>query len=395
MMKQNTIYLDYQASTPVHKNVLEKMQPYFSELYGNPHSSDHIIGWEANKAVEKSLQKIADALNADSDEIIFTSGATESNNMVLKGLEKHLQDINKMTMVTSSIEHKCVLESAEYMEERGFKIIHVKPNPEGIITIDALEEVLTEEVGLVSIMLVNNEIGTIQPIKKMAEIAHNYGALFHTDASQAPVFMSLDVDNLSVDFMSLSSHKAYGPKGIGALYIFRDYIELLQPLIHGGGQQYGLRSGTLPTALCVGMGEAINLCAHKVETNAHKLESFSHAFWYQIKSNIPGVELNGSKILRHPGNLNIVFPGVSSSHFLQCLQPSIAASKGSACNSGIENPSYVLAEIGIDREKADSSIRFSFGIDQTEEEIRKAVETISKVYKQQANDVKKVYISAN
>jgi len=384
MIKQKTIYLDFQASTPLRPEALTAMMPYFSELYGNPHSNDHIKGWESNKAVENGRQKIADAINADKDEIIFTSGATEANNMVLKGLEKHLQDANKKTIIVSSIEHKCVLESAAFLKERGFKIVHVRPNSEGIVSKDALEDTINDDVGLVSVMLVNNEIGTIQPVKELAEVTHKYGALFHTDAAQASVFMNLDVDQLSVDFMSLSSHKAYGPKGIGALYICGDYKDALKPLIHGGGQEDGLRSGTLPTALCVGMGEAIEFCAHQSASNARKLNTLSHDFMNKIKRSIPEVSLNGSKTFRHPGSLNIAFPGIKSSHFLQSLQPDVAASTGSACNSGIENPSYVLAEIGLDRDKAESSIRFSFGIDQTAEEIRKAADIISKVYRQQA-----------
>jgi cysteine desulfurase len=387
MITQKTIYLDYQASTPVRPEVLTVMQPYFSELYGNPHSQDHIKGWEANKAVEKSRQKIATSIKADSNEIIFTSGATESNNMVFKGLEKHLKDLNKTTIIVSSIEHKCVLESAESLKDRGFKIFHVCPNSEGIVTKDTLEDAINEDVGLVSIMLVNNEIGTIQPVKELAKLAQRYGALFHTDAAQAPVFMNLDVDQLSIDFMSLSSHKLYGPKGVGALYISGDYKNMLKPLIHGGGQEDGLRSGTLPTAMCVGMSEAIEFCAAQSESNTTKLNALSHEFLVGLKKNIPDLNLNGSERFRHPGNLNITFPGIKASHFLQCLQPDIAASTGSACNSGIENPSYVLTEIGLNRNLAESSIRFSFGIDQSLEEIREAVDIISKVYKKEAEIV--------
>lgn len=360
------------------------MQPYFSELYGNPHSHDHIKGWEANKAVENGRQKIATSISADKNEIIFTSGATEANNMVFKGLEKHLKDQNRMTIIVSSIEHKCVLESAEFLKDRNFKIIHVRPSSEGIVTKDALENAINEDVGLVSIMLVNNEIGTIQPVEELAQVAHKYGALFHTDAAQAPVFMILDVEELAVDFMSLSSHKAYGPKGIGALYVCRAYREALKPLIHGGGQEDGLRSGTLPTALCVGMGEAVELCAAQSESNARNLSALSYEFFERLKRTIPDVKLNGSSSFRHPGNLNIIFPGIKASHLLQCLQPDIAASTGSACNSGIENPSYVLSEIGLGRDKAEASIRFSFGIDQTVNEIRNAVDIISKVYKRES-----------
>lgn len=386
MIKEKTIYLDFQASTPVRPEAAAAMQPYFSELYGNPHANDHIKGWEANKAVENSRFKIAQAIGADQDEIIFTSGATEANNMILKGLEKHLQAAGKDTILVSAIEHKCVLESAAYMKERGFKIEHIRPNQDGIVTKDALGRAMTDRVGLVSVMLVNNEIGTVQPVQELAAAAHERGALFHTDAAQAPVFMALDTDELNIDFMSLSSHKAYGPKGIGVLYVRREHKDKLQPLMHGGGQEDGLRSGTLPTALCVGMAAALELCAGDNETNAQRLEQLSHQFWQQLKDSIPGIVLNGSHILRHPGSLNILFPEINASHFLQALQPSIAASTGSACNSGIENPSYVLAEIGLDRQQAASCIRFSFGIDQTPEQIRDAASIICRVYKEQSAD---------
>ncbi|MFN3828259.1 MAG: cysteine desulfurase family protein [Micavibrio sp.] len=386
MIKENTIYLDFQASTPVRPEVMAAMQPYFSELYGNPHANDHIKGWEANKAVENSRFKIARAIGADEDEIVFTSGATEANNMALKGLEKYLQAIGRDTILVSTIEHKCILESAAYMKERGFQVTHVRPNSDGIVTIDALEHAMTDRVGLVSVMLVNNEIGTVQPVQELAQITHKHGALFHTDAAQAPVFMALDMDELGVDFMSLSSHKAYGPKGIGALYIRRDLKDKLQPLMHGGGQEDGLRSGTLPTALCIGMAAALELCAAENETNAQKLGKLSHQFWQQLKGSIPEAILNGSHTLRHPGNLNILFPRIKASHFLQSLQPNIAASTGSACNSGIENPSYVLAEIGLDLQEASACIRFSFGINQTPEQIGNAATIICRVYKEQSAD---------
>jgi len=385
MRRENTIYLDYQASTPVRSEVFDIMQTYFTKVYGNPHSNDHIMGWEANKAVEESRQKIADSINSDLDEILFTSGATEANNLVIKGLEEYLNSINKRSIVISSIEHKCVLESALYMKERGFEIIYVRPNNEGLITKKALEDVIDENVGLVSVMLVNNEIGTIEPVKELANVAHKYGALFHTDAAQATVFMKIDVDELLVDFMSLSSHKTYGPKGIGALYISRDIRSKLKPLIHGGGQEDGLRSGTLPTALVVGMGKAIELCTNQAKENEIKLKNLSNIFWKHLKSKFPDIVLNGSNENRHPGNLNILFPGIESAHFLQCMQPDIAASSGSACVSGIEAPSYVLTEIGLDEDQAYSSIRFSFGTDQSEEEIRKATELISEIYRRESD----------
>lgn len=385
MIKEKTIYLDFQASTPVRLEVMSAMQPYYSELYGNPHANDHVKGWEANKALEDSRFKIAQAIGADQDEIIFTSGATEANNMILKGLERHLRATGKDTIVVSSIEHKCVLESAAYMKERGLKVKHVRPDSDGIVTKASLKHAMTDRVGLVSVMLVNNEIGTVQPVRELAKIAHEHGAKFHTDAAQAPIFMALDIDELDIDFMSLSSHKVYGPKGVGILYARRVHKDKLQPLMHGGGQESGLRSGTLSTALCVGMSVALELSATQNKANAQKLEQLSQQFWRKLKGNISEIALNGSHVLRHPGNLNILFPRIKASHFLQALQPNVAASTGSACNSGIESPSYVLAEIGLDQQQAASCIRFSFGIEQTPEQISDAADIVCRIYKEQSD----------
>ncbi|MEM9469364.1 MAG: cysteine desulfurase family protein [Pseudomonadota bacterium] len=381
MIDTKTIYLDFQASTPISAEAISAMQPYLTELYGNPHSNDHIKGWEANKAVENSRLKVAVAIGADANEIIFTSGATESNNLAIKGLEKHLQNEDKTTILVSSIEHKCILETSNYMKERGFNVKVVQPDENGIIKPSTFKDAMDDDVGLASIMFVNNEIGTIQPIEELTEIAHRHGALFHTDAAQAPAFMGLDVRSLNVDLMSLSSHKAYGPKGIGALYIASDRRDLIQPLIHGGGQENGLRSGTLPTALCVGFSEALGLLSQSTDQNTKALKRLADRFWQQIKSQIPNASINGDLIFRHPGNLNILFPDVDAKDFLQALQPSVAASTGSACNSGVENPSYVLAEIGLDRIKASSSIRFSFGINQSIDEVEEAARIICETYK--------------
>lgn len=382
MLNQKTIFLDFQASTPLHEKAMTMMMPYFIENFANPHSNDHILGWQSNQAVKVARNKIAKSIGADADEIIFTSGATEANNLAIKGLQRFLRVHKKNKIITSSIEHKCVLASLEYLKDEGFDVVYLRPNEEGIITPETLQAEIDDKVGLVSIMLVNNEIGTIQPISELCKVAHSSGALFHTDAAQSPVFMKLNVNDLGVDMLSLSSHKAYGPKGIGALFIQRDTKGSMSPIIHGGEQEDGLRSGTLPTALCVGFGEAFYQISRTVEANDEKLKSLSNLFFSELKKTIPEIEINGSLIMRHPGNLNIRFPGYKSQDFLQSLQPQIAASAGSACNSGTEEPSYVLDALGLGREVASECIRFSFGIYQDFKEISEATRIISDTYQQ-------------
>jgi cysteine desulfurase len=380
MIDQNTIYLDNQATTPVSPKVADAMMPFFGKLYGNPHSNDHIKGWEAHKKIEESRMVIARFLGVDDDEIIFTSGATEANNMAIKGLEYHLLKAGKNKIVVSAIEHKCVLESASHMKTRGFEVIILPVNHDGMVTVEELEVVMSENVGLVSVMLVNNEIGTIQPINDLAAIARKYGALFHTDAAQAPVFYDFRKNALHVDFISLSGHKAHGPKGIGALYARRSLKDKLKPLIHGGGQEDGLRSGTLSTALCVGMGVAFEDCYQHHARYEAILREHTEEFLNILKKHIPQIKINGNSKNRHPGNLNLYFPNIKASELLQSMQPLVAASSGSACNSGIESPSYVLDAIGLAPEKAASSIRFSFGVNQTSEEVREAAEIVCEKY---------------
>jgi len=373
----NTIFLDYQASTPLHPAVLEVMLPYLTTFYANPHSSDHILGWQSHQAIQSARGQIAQAINADSDEIVFTSGATEANNLAIQGLKRSLESSGKTTIVTSAIEHKCVLSCFAYLEQEGFTVIELPPNPEGIIDPSSLQSLNHKNIGLVSIMLVNNEIGTIQPIKELAEIAHSKGAIFHTDAAQAPVFLPIDVQDNCVDLLSLSGHKFYGPKGVGALFIKRDVRPQLNPIMHGGGQEDGLRSGTLPTALCVGFGEAITLITRDMTKNRLALSELSYGFFKTLSHQLSDITINGSSTQRHPGNLNIHFPDFDARDLLQSLQPNIAASTGSACSTGVEEPSYVLTALGLSTTEASESIRFSFGIDQTKDIIKEAATFIS------------------
>lgn len=370
------IYFDNQATTPVDARVRAVMLPYLNEIYGNPHSNDHFMGWQSKKAVDDARDKISALINADADEIIFTSGATEANNLAILGSITALKKAGKTKIITSTFEHKCVLESARAAQDHGINTVFVSPRSDGIIAPEDLGAFIDKDVGLVSIMTVNNEIGTIQPIKELCRISHEFGALFHTDAAQAAAFINLDVSETGVDLLSLSAHKIYGPKGIGCLYVNRSARNKVAPIIHGGGQEGGLRSGTLPTMLCVGLGEACRLVKEEREKNIEHLKNLSLFFLNTLKNKYPSAILNGDISNRHPGNLNIQFPGIDSHSLLQALQPSVAASTGSACNTGTPEPSYVLKAIGLSEDAAASSVRFSFGLQNNKTQIIDAIHFI-------------------
>lgn len=347
--KERRIYMDYQASTPVDPRVIEAMKPFFYDKPGNPHASDHSFGWEANAAIEEASQKIASAIAADSDEIIFTSGATEANNLAIIGAAGYAP-AGRRRILVSSIEHKCVLEAACIASEQYNLTIEQLPvDRNGFIRLDILEDRLAPDVLLVSVMTINNEIGTIQPLKDVAALCRAVGALIHTDAVQAPPAMSLNVNELDVDFLSLSSHKLYGPKGIGALFIRRDVQRHIKPLIYGGGQQNGLRAGTLPVPLCVGFGEAIALITSSdAVVERMQIRSLRDQFIECITLIAPNAYINGAEgDSRHPGNANICFTGFDAHELIGALQPRVAASTGAACTSGIPEPSYVLRAIGL------------------------------------------------
>lgn len=370
------IYLDYQATTPVENRVLEAMLPYLTERYGNPHSNDHWFGWQSKKAIDSARTSVARFINADSDEIIFTSGATESNNIALLGTLDFLSKAGKNRIIVSAFEHKCILEAAKAAKSRGFEVTLLKPNAEGIITPTSLSGVIDDRVGFVSVMMVNNEIGTIQPVKELAEISHAAGALFHTDAAQAGMFLEIDVTTIKADLLSLSGHKIYGPKGIGVLFINREIQNYVSSIVYGGGQERGFRSGTLPTMLCAGIGCACDIMAQERLKNVSHLTRLSSLFLTLLSEKYPSLILNGSAKERHPGNLNLSFPGIDAHSLLQSLQPDVAASTGSACTTGTPEPSHVLRAIGLPDDLAESSIRFSFGLYNTDAEIRRAVDYI-------------------
>jgi cysteine desulfurase len=372
------IYLDYQASTPIDKRVLQAMLPFLTTEFGNPHSSEHFIGWNANAAVEAAQENIADYIGALPEEIIFTSGATESNNLVIIGLAYAAmsKNINRRTILVSSIEHKCVLGAARFLTRFGFTVQYIPVTPDGIIDMEKFRFMLNEDILLVSVMTTNNEIGTVQPIKEIGELCSAYGILFHTDAAQA-CYENLDVFENNVDFMSLSSHKIYGPKGIGALYISNKAYLKPEPIMYGGGQQSGYRSGTIPTFLVVGFGEAANIMISNKETERSELEHLRGLLLEEIQKRVPNIKVNGSMSHRHPGNLNLLIPTIESKQLIYSIQPDVAFSTGSACTSGVIEPSHVLKAIGLSTDAAEHSFRITVGRFTDESDIKKAAEFIS------------------
>ena len=367
----NTIYLDHQATTPVDPRVLAEMTPYFGDSFGNPHSSDHRFGWDSARAVENAAARVARLVGVDAGEIVFTSGATESNNLALLGLGRRAASGKRRRILLSAIEHKCVLAAGRVLEDQyGFTIDTIPVDKEGLIDLSALEDSLDDDVLAVSVMAVNNEIGAIQNTAEISRLVRDCGALFHSDAAQAPVAMNLEGIGRQTDLLSLSAHKMYGPKGIGVAVISRHLQGQIEPLIYGGGQQNGLRSGTVPVPLCVGMGAAAELLtADEAEERRAALRRRTAAFVEKLKSLSWPVSTNGpTGHTRHPGNANICFAGFVAHDILGALQPRLAASTGSACTSGILEPSHVLRAIGLDSDGAESSIRFSLGFGTSDED---------------------------
>ena len=378
MPNSSTIYADYQATTPVDPRVVEKMAPHWRELFGNPHSSDHIVGWQAAKAVDQSKTTVAGLLGADPDEIIFTSGATEANNLALFGLARRAPPGQRRILVGAT-EHKCVLAAARALEAReNFTVEQIPVDREGFIDLDALADRLDETILVVSIMAVNNEVGTIQDIPRIAEIVNSRGVLLHCDAAQGAC--ALDMSRLAdhADLISLSGHKIYGPQGIGALYIRRDLQTRVEPIIYGGGQQSDLRSGTVPVPLCVGMAAAAEILqTDEGVTERIRVAGQRDAFVERLQASAYPISINGpTGDRRHRGNANLRFEGFVAQEVLGALQPHLAASTGSACTSGIPEPSHVLRALGLTPAQSDASIRFSFGRFTTDSEIHQAANLV-------------------
>ena len=374
-----SIYLDHQATTPVDPRVLAKMSPFFENHFGNPHSADHILGWTAARAVDEAASSIAGMIGADADEIVFTSGATEANNLALVGLAHGLSEETRSRILVTAIEHKSVLAVTRVLRDRlGFDVMSIPVGSNGVIELSAVEAALDEQVLVVSAMLVNNEIGSIQPIIELSELCASYGALLHCDGAQSPGATDIDQISSAVDLLSLSGHKMYGPKGIGALYVNRAIQDKLQPIIFGGEQQGRLRSGTVPTPLCVGMGAAAELvCGEAGEREREKLNALRTEFVARVLSLDWPINLNGPELQsRHPGNANIRFDGFFAHDILGALQPNLAASTGSACTTGDPEQSHVLSAIGLNQFEAESSIRFSLGRYTTLNDVEEAVAMI-------------------
>ncbi|HTI87243.1 MAG TPA: aminotransferase class V-fold PLP-dependent enzyme [Alphaproteobacteria bacterium] len=362
------IYLDHHATTPLDPRAYDAMKPWLTERFGNPHSESHMLGRSAAEAVESARAQVAALIGADPREIIFTSGATEANNLAIIGAARFLKG-TKHRVVTIATEHKCVLESARSLEDEGFEVVTVGVQPNGLVDMAALDRAITDDTAVVTVMAANNEIGVLQPLAEIAGLARSRGALVHSDAAQAAGKIPLDVTN--VDTMSISSHKMYGPMGVGALYVRRRPRVRLQPLFHGGGQERGLRSGTLPVALCVGFGAACAVAREDLAAEAERVARLRDRLASRITAAIPGARINGAGAPRLPGNLNIALPGVDAIQLIEAV-PEVALSAGSACTSAEVAPSYVLMALGLDEATARASLRFGVGRFNTEADIDRA-----------------------
>lgn len=374
------IYLDMQATTPVDPRVLDAMLPYFTDQYGNPHSRTHAYGWEAEAAVDEARTQVAKLVGAQGKDIVFTSGATESNNMIIKGIAKFYGS-KRNHIITTQTEHKCVLDSCRHLADQGFEITYLPVLPNGKISLEALKDAIKPNTALISIMAVNNEIGVIQPLAEIGQLLkdlqkQNGGqkVLFHTDAAQAVGKIEIDVEKMGIDAMSISGHKLYGPKGVGAAYVRRRPRVRLEPLIHGGGQERGLRSGTVPTALVVGLGESCKIASREMQADHDRIVTLRDRLLNGINAKIDHVIRNGD-VDGYPGCVNLSFAYVEGESLLMALKD-IALSSGSACTSASLEPSYVLRALGAAEDMAHSSLRFGIGRFTTEAEIDLVVERI-------------------
>ena len=381
MSTQSTIYLDYASTTPVDPRVASKMMEFLTPdgEFGNPASRSHRFGWKADEAVEEARSHVSGLVNCDPREIVWTSGATEADNLAIKGVARFYKSKGNH-IITSKIEHKAVLDPCRQLEREGFEVTYLDPNEKGVITPDVIKSAIQENTILVSIMHINNELGTVNDIEKIGNITRDNGILFHVDAAQSTGKINIDLKNLNVDLMSFSAHKTYGPKGIGALYVRRKPRVRLEALIHGGGHERGFRSGTLATHQIVGMGEAFNLVKQEMAKDNKKIKELSEFFWNEI-SGIEEIVLNGNKKNKVANITNVSFSYVEGESLIMALKD-VAVSSGSACTSASLEPSYVLRALGRPDELAHSSIRFSFGRFTTKEEVKMVAETTKRVVKQ-------------
>lgn len=378
MRLDGKIYADYQATTPIDPMVIDTMTRLFTAEIGNPHASEHYFGWKAADAVRAAANTLAQSIGADADEIVFTSGATESNNLALLGLARRKREKRRKALI-SAIEHKSILAvGRELSRQLEIECVTIPVSAEGIIDIGFIEDQLDDTVMMVSIGAVNNEIGVIQPIETVGELTRKHDVFFHCDCAQAPCAIDINVINANIDLLSLSAHKLYGPQGIGALYVSRNLTNAVEPLIYGGGQQKGLRSGTLPVAMCAGFAKAIEIISQEQQTERDRVRQISKAFLSYLSE--LGVEfaVNGplNWKLRHPGNNNIRLTNIDSHDVIASMQPRVAVSTGSACTSGTPESSYVLKSIGLSHDEALTSLRVSFGRFSTLEDAKDVAEAI-------------------
>lgn len=374
------IYLDYQSGTMCDKRVFAKMAPFFCECFGNPHSNTHSYGFLGKKAAEEARQEIGAAIGADPREIIFTSGATESNNIAIKGGARWQREHTKGKrnhIITCATEHKAVLQTCRALTEEGFELTVLPVEPSGLLSLEKVREALTERTCLVSVMAVNNELGVIQDVASIAQICREHDILYHMDAAQALGRIPLDMGVIDADLMSLSAHKCYGPKGIGALFVRRKpRVVQLKPIIHGGGQEGGIRPGTVPVPLCVGFGEAARLAVAEMEQENARIQELRDYLYSLLTHQLEAVHLNGDLEHRIPGNLNLSFLGVEGEALILGVKDVIAVSSGSACSSSSTEPSHVMRSLSLPDEVINSNLRICIGRFTTRHDVEKAAEAI-------------------
>lgn len=391
-MSHRPIYLDCHATTPLDERVLEAMLPYFKQHFGNPASSSHIYGWEAEAAVQRARSILADAIHATPEEIVFTSGATEANNLAIKGVAEAYFSKGRH-IITVQTEHNAVLDPCQYLQSLGFEVTFLSVQPDGLINLTELEKTIRPDTILVSVMAANNEIGVLQPLAEIGAICRQHQVLFHTDAAQAIGKIPLDVEGMKIDLMSLTAHKVYGPKGIGALYVRRRNPRVrLSPQIHGGGHERGMRSGTLCTPQIAGFAKAVELGMEEQETESRRLTQLRDRLWQPL-SQLEGIHLNGHPTQRLSGNLNVSVENVDGSALLLGLQPVVAVSSGAACSSVKTAPSHVLLALGHSEQLAYASVRFGIGRCNTADEmdciVQHTIATIQSLRQSQAATFRK------
>ncbi|WP_267642040.1 cysteine desulfurase family protein [Haloarchaeobius amylolyticus] len=378
---ETPIYLDHHATTPVDEDVIEEMKPYFIEHYGNPASEDHIYGANAKRAVNEARERISEVVNSRPEEIIFTSGATESDNLAIKGAAEYAAKHDKGNhVITAVTEHEAVLEACEAMEEKGFAVTYLPVDEHGQVDPSDVETAIRDDTVLISIMAANNEIGTTAPLNTIGDIAKKKEVFFHTDAVQAIGYLPIDVEEMGIDLMSISGHKIYGPKGVGALYVRRRNPKVkLEPLLHGGGHERGWRSGTLNVPSIVGFSKAVEMADKNMKERTNHVNALTTYMWERFNDELDNIVLNGHPEKRIPNNLNISFASVENKALVKNLQPDIAVSAGSACTTGQVEASHVLQAITENEARWHNAIRFGFGKDNTKEEIEYATDEVIKI----------------